>query len=151
MSAKALRGLVAAAALLAGQCLSSSAYADPAISVETYPMFGPQARSDGAQWCGRDYNGYYGSTIYFAQAQVWVNYGGVCNAQWPQPAGKIQVRAYAYQGSSLIEMSSWASNGSNSYQAQANVSRYSSATMYGAVAKFFDPNGTFIGFSRDRT
>ena len=130
---------------------SMNAYADPNIAVENYAVFGPAPRSDGAQWCGRLYNGYYGPTVYFAQAQIWVNYGGQCNAQWNQPAGTVQVRAIAWSGGSVLEGTPFISNTSNNYLAQAQVSRFSNATMYSGVMKYWDPNGTFTAYARDRT
>ncbi len=113
------------------------------IAPQTTQLWGPEARSDGVSWCGRDYNGSYGN-VYFAQAQVYVSYGGTCNAAWGQPQNWIAVNAEVQDsGHTVIASSGYFYNGQNSNWAQATVPQLSNAFLYGANLWFWDGSINF--------
>jgi hypothetical protein len=147
-SGRILAAVVAAAVLVSPVSVQALTWPIP---VETYQQFGPDTRWDGAVWCGRIYNGSYGSS-YFAQPQTWVNYGGVCNAAWGQPAAYIKARAMAMYAGTVIDASSWVSNSANSNWAQAQVAYHAGATDYWGLGSYNLGDGVHITtYIRDRT
>jgi hypothetical protein len=124
-----------------GLCSVTQVFADPWPINPNYatppPPPQPWVYPNGVNlWCPRVFNGSY-STVFFSQAQAWVNYGGTCNAQWGQNAGWMIARAKRYNGVTLTAQS----NVSNAFAAtyvQAQVARDTAATTYTAQGDFYD-------------
>ena len=114
-----------------------------ALAAESWPLagrsvqlFGPISRADGGVWCGRAFDGSYGS-VYFGNAETWVNYGGTCNAQWGQPASWVQSRVRVQVNGGIWSQAT-GTNAANSYVAQATVNRVSFATSYQMAGAWYD-------------
>lgn len=121
-----------------------SASADTAwpLPVWNTRAFGPTLRSDGARWCGQSYGGSYGSSMFY-QTEAWVNYGGTCNAQWGQPAGRLTARLTAWTAGSYVNSySGKKTNSSNSWYVQATVPRQSGDSRYEYWGEWIGPSGS---------
>lgn len=142
-------GLLATALALLG--VSSVEATQWPIPVASYRKFGPDLRSDGAWWCGYQQNGSYGAS-FFGHTMSYVNFGGQCNAQWGQPAGKLWSRAQAFQGTVVVAQSAWTPNAANAWSVQATVPRVASATKYRHLSEWYGPNGSgFWAYYQDRS
>lgn len=116
-------------AVVVAAVLGVAAANAPVISALSWPlppqsqlMYGPAVFQGTANtWCGVDLNGSY-TSVFFTQAQAWVNYGGSCNAQWGRPANYLRARAKSYAGVTLTGDSGYVYNAYAATLAQANVS-----------------------------
>lgn len=136
---KPLRILVIVAAVVAATFPALLAAADPVISpnyAPPPPPTQPWSHPYGVSWCPKLFNGTYG-TVFFSQPQVWVSYGGACNALWGQPTWWIRADAERYTGYIRTAVNTVLSTSPQSY-IQAQVDRDPSATAYIARGQFFD-------------